>query len=242
MTDFLIIALSVMAGALVQGTIGVGFALIMVPVAALLQPDLLPVSALALMAPLNVYVLAREWRALDWRGSLWILSGRALGTAGGIAVLIYMTPRLLDLLVGLSTVLAAALTLRLPAFQAGRKAFFGAGVVTGITETAVGIGGPPLALVYQHHPAPVIRASLAACFLAGQILSIGLLAELGRISTQQIEAVGILLGPLALGAFISQATHTRLNGAWIRRLIFAFAIGSGVILLLRGLIGLASSN
>ena len=88
------------------------------------------------MAPLNVYVLAREWRALDWRGSLWILSGRALGTAGGIAVLIYMTPRLLDLLVGLSTVLAAALTLRLPAFKAGRKAFFGAGVVTGITIVA----------------------------------------------------------------------------------------------------------
>ena len=234
MIGFLLIAASVAIGALVQGTIGVGFAMVMVPVAALFQPDLLPVSALALMAPLNVYVLAREWRALDWRGSLWILSGRALGTGGGIAILLYMTPPLLDLFAGLSTVLAAALTLRLPAFEAGRKSFFGAGVVTGVTETAVGIGGPPLALVYQHHPAAVIRATLATCFLAGQLLSLGIMAQLGRITERQIEAVALLFLPLGLGAVASHLTHARLNGLWMRRLIMAFAIASGFILLARG--------
>jgi uncharacterized protein len=241
MTAFLIIAASVAIGALVQGTIGVGFALIVVPVAALLRPDLLSVAALALMVPLNIYVLAREWRALDWTGGLWILFGRLLGTGGGILIFLLMTPRMLDLLVGASTVAAVAVTLWLPLFRADRWAFFGAGVVTGVTETAVGIGGPPLALVYQHNPAPVIRATIAACFLVGQLFSLAIMVQLGKVARTQVDAIGWLLLPLTLGAVISQVTHNSLNPQWMRGLILVFAAGSGLVLIGRSLVGVYAS-
>jgi hypothetical protein len=38
---------------------------------ALLAPDLVPVSLLMLMIPLNVYVAWREWEALDRSGVTW---------------------------------------------------------------------------------------------------------------------------------------------------------------------------
>jgi len=42
MTSLAIMALAVAVAALVQGAIGVGFALIVAPIAAVIRPDLLP--------------------------------------------------------------------------------------------------------------------------------------------------------------------------------------------------------
>ena len=53
MTD-LAIALAVMVAALIQGAIGVGFALIVAPIAAIIRPDLLPGAILVLMLPLRI--------------------------------------------------------------------------------------------------------------------------------------------------------------------------------------------
>ena len=55
-----VMAFAVTVAALVQGAIGVGFALIVAPIAAALRPDLLPGSILFLMLPLNAYVAGAE--------------------------------------------------------------------------------------------------------------------------------------------------------------------------------------
>jgi hypothetical protein len=46
---------------------------------------------------------------------------------------------------------------------------------TGVTEAATGIGGPPLALVYQHQPMAVMRFTAALCFLVGEAVLLMLL-------------------------------------------------------------------
>ena len=47
------------------GAIGVGFALVVAPVAAIIQPDLLPGAILVLMLPLNAFVACQE-RVEKW--------------------------------------------------------------------------------------------------------------------------------------------------------------------------------
>lgn len=68
LTALAIIGVAVFVAAFVQGTIGVGFALIVAPVVSLMEPAQLPVLVLVLMIPLNLYVVWREHSALDWRG------------------------------------------------------------------------------------------------------------------------------------------------------------------------------
>jgi uncharacterized membrane protein YfcA len=165
LTVFALIATAVMVAGFVQGTTGVGFALIVAPILALLAPDLVPVSLLMLMIPLNVYVAWREWKALDHSGATWITVGRFLGTLGGLWLLTTLAPSLLNILIGAVTILAAVATLVAPSFTPNRQVFVAAGVITGVTETATGIGGPPLALVYQHQGAAKLR-SLSAFWWA----------------------------------------------------------------------------
>ena len=227
------IAAGVMVAGFVQGTTGVGFALIVAPIMALLAPDLVPVSLLMLMIPLNVYVAWRERAALDRRGAIWITAGRFLGTFGGLWVLTTMTSGTLNILIGAVTILAAIATLIAPSFTPDRRALVAAGIITGVTETATGIGGPPLALVYQHHGAARLRSTLAFCFLVGQLLSLAMLAAAGRVNAAHFGAALTLVPALVVGAAISRVTHSRVGGRPLRVFVLLFAIASGVVLLAR---------
>ncbi|MCY1532929.1 Sulfite exporter TauE/SafE [compost metagenome] len=138
----------------------------------------------------------------------------------------------LSLFVGASTIAAALVTLMMPAFSPGRTAFVAAGLVTGVTETATGIGGPPLALVYQHQPAPTMRSTIALCFLVGELVSLATLMAAGRIDGSQLYAAALLLPALVVGAVLSRVVHRRINGRVLRIFVQVFAIVSGAALLL----------
>lgn len=155
--SFALIAAVVFVSAFVQGSTSMGFALILVPVLALMKPDMIPGALLYLMLPLNAYVALRERRAIDYHGAGWITVGRLLGTFAGLWVLLILSGYWLNMVVGISTILAVAASLLAPEFTPGRKALALTGLVTGITETATGIGGPPLALAYQHAPVSRLR-------------------------------------------------------------------------------------
>jgi len=228
-----VIAPIVMIAAFVQGTIGVGFALILAPMLAFVAPDLLPVCLLVLMIPLNVYVAWRERAALDLPGAGWITAGRFLGTFGGLWVLAALTASHLGIVIGIATIVLAVVTLIAPAFTPNRRALLGAGVITGVTETATGIGGPPLALVYQHQPAATLRSTIAFCFLAGQLISLAVLAVAGRVAAVQMEAALLLLPALAIGALVSRLAHHRVGGKVLRTCVLMFSIASGAVLVVR---------
>ena len=228
MTAYAIMALTVLVGAFVQGSTGLGFALISGPVIGMIEPRLLPVFLLIQMIPLNGYVTWRERHALDIPGTTWISLGRFAGTFGGLAVLFLVTDQQLSLLIGASTVLAVLMTLLAPSFEPGKGAFLTAGLVTGVTETSTGVGGPPLALVYQHRPAPVLRSTVAACFLVGEIISLAILAVSGKIAPDQVSSAVLLLPAVIVGALLSRLVHHRLNGKVMRYFVLGFALVSGI--------------
>ncbi|MEV7520401.1 sulfite exporter TauE/SafE family protein [Streptomyces sp. NPDC091371] len=227
-----ILALVVAAAAFVQGTSGLGFALVVAPVAGLLQPALLPVFVLASMIPLNMYVAWRERHALDLRGAGWITVARLVATPGGLVLLWAVPEQRLGVVVGGATVLAAVVSLAAPAFVPGRAAYLGAGLVTGLTETATGVGGPPLALVYQHRPPAELRSTVAVCFLVGEVVSLALLLATGQGSPEQLGWAVLLLPALAVGAWLSRLAHHRVDAARMRPLVLVFALVSGVVLIL----------
>jgi uncharacterized membrane protein YfcA len=230
-----LIALSaaVAFAAFVQGSIGVGFALIVAPLLGLLEPALLPVGVLGLMVPLNLYVAWRERPSIDSRGASWITLGRVAGTAGGLWVLTALSASALGIFVGVSILAAVLATLAMPAFAPSRHAQVAAGIVTGITETATGVGGPPLALVYQHQPVPVMRATLAVCFLVGELVSLAVLFASGRVGAAQVEGAALLMPALVVGGLASRYMHLRVNARFMRAFVLVFATASAVVLLVR---------
>ena len=234
MSPLLLATLAGTAGlaAFIQGTVGIGFALVVAPVMGLLRPDLLPVALLILMLPLNLYVVWRERAALDLTGAGWITAGRIAGAVLGMGVLAVLTADSLSLLIGAATILAAVTALCAPSFSPRPRACIAAGVVTGITETATGVGGPPLALLYQHRPPATLRATIAFCFLVGEIVSLVLLAAAGRLAGEAVQAATILLPAVLAGTGASQLAHRRVGQRQLRIGVLLFSILSGLVLIL----------
>ncbi|MCX5442657.1 sulfite exporter TauE/SafE family protein [Streptomyces sp. NBC_00056] len=228
-----VLAVTVAIAAFVQGSSGLGFALIVAPVAGILDPGLVPVFVLASMIPLNLYVAWRERSSLDLRGAGWITGARLAATPAGLAVLWLIPERSLGLFVGGATVLAAVASLTVPAFTPGRAAYVGAGAVTGLTETATGVGGPPLALVYQHRPPAELRSTVAACFLIGEVASLALLFATGKAEVTELGHAVVLLPAIAAGAWLSRLVHHRLDARRMRLFVLVFALVSGLVLMLR---------
>ncbi|MFE6800278.1 TSUP family transporter [Streptomyces sp. NPDC057681] len=228
-----VLAVTVAIAAFVQGSSGLGFALIVAPVAGILDPGLVPVFVLASMIPLNLYVAWRERSSLDLRGAGWITGARLATTPAGLAVLWLIPERGLGLFVGGATVLAAVASLTVPAFTPGRAAYVGAGAVTGLTETATGVGGPPLALVYQHRPPAELRSTVAACFLIGEVASLALLFATGKAEVTELGEAVALLPAIAAGAWLSRLVHHRLDARRMRLFVLVFALVSGLVLMLR---------
>lgn len=207
--------------------------MIIAPTMAFIAPDLIPSSLIALMIPLNLYVASRERHALVAVDLGWIMSGRVVGTGLGFAILAALSGHALDAVVGLSTVAAAAASWIAPKFRPGGAAFAGAGLVTGMTETATGIGGPPLALVYQHHTPAELRANIAATFFLGEILSIALLAASGRMRLAQLGSAALLFPALVAGGMAGGSLRRAIDQNRLRICVLVFAIVSGVGLMVR---------
>ncbi len=234
-TTFLLLALVVVIAAFVQGAVGVGFALIVAPIASLVAPDMMPVSLLILMVPLNVYVSWRERPAVDSGGTLWITIGRVAGAVGGIWIVSRLSAHSLNLLIGVSTIAAAAATLYAPSFTPRRNAFVLAGAVTGITETATGIGGPALAMVFQHHKPPALRSTIALCFAIGEVVSLAFFCLSGRVQMSAVGPALALIPAAALGVLLSRAVHQHTEGGRLRVAVMVFAIVSGALILVQAL-------
>jgi len=108
---FAALAAAALVAAFVQGAVGMGFALIMGPVLALMAPALVPGGLLVMMLPLNLLVMLRERGALDWSGAGWITLGRAVGGVAGLAVVATISAAGLTIFVGVTTIAAAVATL-----------------------------------------------------------------------------------------------------------------------------------
>jgi uncharacterized membrane protein YfcA len=81
--EVLLAFVAVLVEAVVQGSVGFGLALVVVPVLALVRPEALPAVVLLLTMPMAALMSAREWRSADVTGLLPILGGRVLGTLSG---------------------------------------------------------------------------------------------------------------------------------------------------------------
>lgn len=202
--------------ATVQGTIGIGFAVVSVPILSLVDPRLAPIPQVLLAIPLTSYMTYRERHALQLRGVGWVLAGRFPGAGLGVLMLSLATAVTLDVLIGV-LVLAATIMLSTKAtVKPTRASQFLAGVASGASGLISSIGGPPLALLYRDAKGPEIRANLAALFGVGLVITIAARVLAGRLSTDDVVVSLWLVPGLTLGLFATRWTKERVRGSTLR--------------------------
>jgi uncharacterized protein len=227
-------ALAVFLGALVQSATGFGLGLLAAPLLSLLDPAVMPGGLLIVTATLPVLSMLNERRYIDWHGFGWAIAGRAIGTVGGIWVLAHLPLRGLQVGVGLMVLAVVLVSVRKVRARTSRVTLVAAGVVSGVTGTATAIGGPPVALAYQEAAGPRIRATLAAFFFAGTVLSLTSLVLAGQLHRHAVVG-GLELIPFMVAGFaLSGPLRHYLDKGRIRTAVLTLAAASAVVLVVRG--------
>jgi uncharacterized membrane protein YfcA len=236
LTELVLLALVAAAGGAVQGSIGFGQNLVLVPIVALVVPEAVPGALVALGIPLTVIMAAREWHGVDWSGLGWIVLGRVPGTVVGVLIVALVSGDLLSTLAG-STVLAGVLLSVLAGHvPVNPETATSAGATAGVLGTTAAIDGPPLALLYQRHPGPTIRATLACAFVVGAVMSFVALASAGEIHGWQL-LLALALAPALLIGLACSTYVTRLVGERsLRPAVLTVVTIAGVAAVVRGLV------
>lgn len=234
---FAVLAASVLLGALVQSTIGLGLGLIAVPVFAVAAPETLPGVLLVLVMPLLVLVMGRELGAVDRAALVPLLAGRVIGTLAAVWLLLVLSSSALNLLFGATILAGVALSLVVADLTPTRPTQVLAGAASGLFATAAAVGGPPLGLLYQRRPGPELRATLSAVFLIGGALSLAALSAASRLTGPHLTLAALLLPALLGGYALSRPVRAYLDVGWLRPAVLAFAGLGGVLAILRGLLG-----
>ncbi|GAA4584044.1 sulfite exporter TauE/SafE family protein [Planotetraspora phitsanulokensis] len=222
---------AVFVGAVVQGGVGFGLGLMASPLIAITNPDVMPGAVQVVNATLPLFTLAVEWRGVDWRGLGFAVLGRLPGSAIGAVVVVYVSTRALGVLVGVMVVIAVVLTARAPAVPRNGKTIASAGFLSGVTGTATGIGGPPMALVYQSARGTQVRATLALFFLFGALQSLGILAVVGKLPARALWTGAALIPFMILGFAVSGPLRRRLDGGRLRVAVLTVASVSACTLI-----------
>jgi len=220
--------------ATIQGAIGFGINLMVVPVLAVLIPGSVPGSMVLLSIPMILTMLLREHQSIDWVGVRWIALGRLPGTTVGIAIVAVVPGPELSIIVGVAIVLGVVLSAVHPGIAVNRRNAFGAGTIAGITNTTASVDGPPLALLYQRSEPHTLRATLATSFLIGAAVSATALAVAGKLALEQLELTALLLPAVGLGLLASGPLARRVAPGSLRPFVLVFATVAGLVAIARG--------
>ncbi|NNK91903.1 MAG: sulfite exporter TauE/SafE family protein [Acidimicrobiia bacterium] len=219
----------------VQGIVGIGFAVLSVPILSLVDPDLAPVPQLLVTAPMAVWMAWHERSHIDLSGVGLIVAGRAAGAGIGLALLKISNDSTLDLLMAGIVLVAVVIfgfgikVSRTPATKAA------AGTLSGVAALVASIGGPALALLYQDERGPVIRATLATIFSIGIAITITARTLAGEITAADLR-IGLVMFPgLVAGLAIARVFRHRFEGAHMRTAILVISTLAAVGLIVRGL-------
>lgn len=229
-----VLAVAVAVGAVIQGSIGFGYALVAVPAMVLLLPWAVPVTPLFLALPMTLLMSAREWRSIDLGGFALITAGRLLGTVAGVALLVLAPKGYLSMLTGLLILAAALGSFLRPAFEVNDGTRLAGGVASGVVGTVAALGGTPLALVYQGRSGAELRSTLAISFVVGIAMSLVGLALAGKVEGRHLVLALELLPGLLVGLLISRWVVRRLDERWLRPAVLVFAAAAGLVITFLG--------
>lgn len=231
---------AVFLAALVRGTAGFGFALVLAPIMLLvLEPkSVVPVNLL-LASLSNIVVVSTSFRRVDLGRLLPMVAGSLAGVPLGVLIIKGISPATLEVLIGGVTVFfAVPLLLGVSrAFPWEKRAASAAGFLSGILAGSTSLGGPPVVL-FMHNQKwrkDMIHPSLAAYFMFASTASLVGLAVSGLVGTRILITAASLSPGLLVGVSLGMLAFRRINERIFRVLSVVIVFVTGTVAILSGL-------
>lgn len=221
-----------------QSVTGFGFALLGVPLLALVtDPVTAVVTVTLLSAVLTAGAAHTHRRVVQWRVTRTMVVTSLAGLPLGLALVRYVDLRWLNVLIGCVVVLFAVGARRLS--LSGPRGTAVAGVTSGALLTSTGMSGPPVVMaLHARGLGPTsYRATLQAIFCVQDAFAIVGFLLIGVLSaTAGLYAV-VGVPSMIAGWWLGQRLVDRIDERVFRRCVVGMLVASGAVSVVTGVLG-----
>lgn len=228
----LILALIIVIGAsALQGAIGFGANLVAVPLLILVDPVFVPIPTIAAAVLLTGLMANSEPEGARFRELGWAYAGRVPGTLLGVLALSLVARSDLQLFFGILLLLAVAMSAIGATVTPTAPVLTSAGLMSGFMGTAISVGGPPLALVYQRSSGAELRGTLARFLTISSSFSLLILALAGQMDRDDVVLAVLLAPAVVVGYLLAGPLKEPLDRGYTRTLVLGLSGLSAVAVL-----------
>ncbi|WP_420638946.1 TSUP family transporter [Candidatus Poriferisocius sp.] len=232
---FVVIVFSA-AGAMVQGCIGLGLALVSGPALVAVDADFAPGPLIVVGQIVGLRNVVVERIHTDRSAVRHCAIGLPFGLAAGLSVLAAMSDETIAILVG--SVAAGGALIRLCGLRIPRSTpvEVTTGTAVAFTSVTAGLPGPMFALTFSDMEPPTMRGTIGSVFFLVAVSSVVGLVATGQFGGHELELVGWLIPGILLGLLIARFVRPRVDRTWFRPVVLVVAFIGGVALLFRQLL------
>jgi hypothetical protein len=228
-------AIVIAVGAVLQAATGMGTGVLIVPLLALIDLNLVPGPAVMASMALSLPMAWRGRRHIAYGDLKPLMAGLVAGcSVGALGLASIPTERVgvAFAVVILATVVVTSVGVRLPF---NRRSLVSVGVIAGVMGASSGVGAPPIALLYQHREGPELRPTLAFVYAASSVIILVFLTLFGRFGLREIGLALVLVPGYILGYLLAAPLARILDGGYSRVAVLVLSTVSALALLLRSL-------
>ena len=230
----LVLACAVMAvGCAFQAAVGLGMALLVVPVLALIDTRLVPGPMLFAGIALTAGTAWRDRAAIEVDALKRSLAGLVVGSAIGALALSRVGGPDLPKLFGGLILIAVVISVLARRVEPTPALVLGGATASGLMGTMAGIHGPAMALVFQNADPAQARAMLGAIFTVAYAIAVASLAAVGLFGLRDLMLGAALLPGVALGWLAAPTIARVIDPGRLRTIILLVSSASAVALIFR---------
>ena len=228
---FLLVTLLTVIGSILQASVGFGYGLVVVPFLLVIDTNFVPVPIIFSSLFLMSHIAYKNRFSLSGHSIHYIIIGLLVGAPIGAIILSNIDTNTLIYFVSIVVMLGLIASFLNFTVKITPRAQFAAATTASILGTSIGIGGVPIALLYQNETGGRIRAVLSTAFFVGSIFSLIALSFASKVSSASLLLGCYLIPGIFIGSFIGQKCAVYIDKGYSRVAILLLSSGSVVYLL-----------
>lgn len=222
-------------GAILQASTGLGAGLVIVPLLGLISLEFIPGPLIFASLALSSLMTYQGRNNINFLNVKTLIAGLTAGTALGTLSISAIPMDRAGILFGALVLLAAAITAVGVRIQFTRPNLIAAGMLSGFIGVTASIGGPVLALLYQHEEGKTLRATLAFLYVVSSILMVAFLHVGDRFGIKELWLGLSLIPGFLIGYVLAVPIAKFLDRGYSRIAVLLISTLGAVVLMARSI-------
>jgi len=233
---FLYANLVLIVSSILQMATGVSVGMIIVPFLAMISYTLVPVPVVFASLTLTMMMAYQGREHIDKVNMPQVSIGMLLGIF--VALYIFKTVKFeyLGVIFGVIILLSVLISMKMKDFKLTHKMNYGGGFIAGVMGALAAVGGQVLALLFQNHPLPSIKATLAFLYTIFSFVMLGVFYMADELTTGQLISGFYMMPGFMIGFFVAPVFAKYFNPKYAKPVVLGMATFGALVLIVKGVL------